>query len=111
MLDTLKRRAVTQVLCYAHVAVERHVFWHVTEMRSSLQRLFKNVESRDRRAAGGWRHEACQNSHGGGFASTVGSEKPHDFAAANLEIQIPDGRLASIAFCQIFDFNHFAIFP
>src|SRR5438045_9194571 len=106
MLDTLKRRAVTQVLCYAHVAVERHVFWHVTEMCSSLQRLFKNVESRDRRAAGGWRHEACQNSHGGSFASTGGSQKSHDFAAANLEMPIPDAWLASIAVLQLFAFHH-----
>jgi hypothetical protein len=75
-------------------------------MRSCLERLFKNIESRDRGAAGGWRHEAGQNAHRGGFARTVGPKKSHDFASANLEIQITDGRLASVAFCQIFDLNH-----
>src|SRR6266487_3556307 len=73
MLDSLQGCAITQVLCYAHVAVEWHVFRHVAEMRSCLERLFKNIESRDGSATrGGW-HEAGQNAHGGGFARTVGS--------------------------------------
>src|SRR5207245_1723124 len=72
MLDSLKGRAITQVLCYPHVAVERHVFRHVAKMRSCLERLFKNIESRDRCATGGRRHEAGQNSHRGSFARTVG---------------------------------------
>src|SRR5437870_6487484 len=37
MVDTLEGCAITQVFCDAHVAVERHVFRHVTEMRSGLQ--------------------------------------------------------------------------
>src|SRR6266508_2919701 len=73
MLDSLQGCAITQVLCYAHVAVEWHVFRHVAEMRSRLERLFKNIESRNRSAAGCRRHEARQNAHGGGFARTVGS--------------------------------------
>src|SRR4029079_2504924 len=36
MLDSLKGCAITQVLCYPHVAVEWHVFRHVAEMRSCL---------------------------------------------------------------------------
>src|SRR5206468_10979427 len=106
MLDSLQGCAITQILCYAHVAVEWHVFRHVAEMRSCLERLSKNIESRDGSATRGGRHEAGQNAHGGGFARTVGSQKSHDFTPANLEIQIPDGRLTSVTFRQIFDLNH-----
>src|ERR687888_1144967 len=73
MLNSFKGRAITQILSCAHVAVEWHVFGHVAEMRSRLERLFKNIESSDRCAARGRWHEAGQNAHRGGFARTVGS--------------------------------------
>src|SRR5215510_12383575 len=71
VLDALEGRAITQVLCYPHVAVEWHVFRHVAEMRSCLERLFEYVESRDRCPARGRRHEARQNTHRSSLACTV----------------------------------------
>ena len=80
-------------------------------MRPCLEGLFENIESRDRGAARGRRHEARQNAHRGGFARAVGSQETHNFTPADLEIQVPDGGLASVTFCQILDLNHFATFP
>jgi hypothetical protein len=102
----LERRAIIQVFRHTHVTIERDVFRHVPEVRPRLERLLKNVESRDARSTGSWRHEAGQDPHGRGLAGPVRSEKSHDFAAANLEIQILNGSLTSVPFRQILNLDH-----
>ena len=87
------------------------MFRHITEVRPCLERLLKNIEPGNSGATGSWRHEARQNAHGGGLASAVRPQKTHDFAFTDFEIQILDRGLARIALGQIFNLNHFAIFP
>ena len=108
MRHALERRAIIQVFRHTHVAIERNIFRHIAEVRARLKRLFKNVESGDARAAGSRRHEARQDAHGRGFAGTVRSEESHDFALANLEIQILNGSLTSVTFSQILNLDHCA---
>jgi len=70
--------------------------------------MSENVESGDACAAGSRRHEARQDAHRRGFAGAVRPEKSHDFALANLEIQILDGGLTSVPFRQILNLDHLA---
>jgi hypothetical protein len=77
-------------------------------VRARPKRLFKHIESGDARAAGSRRHEARQDAHGRGLAGAVRSEKSHDFAPANLEIQILNSSLTSVPFRQILNLDHFA---
>src|SRR6266576_4338772 len=108
---TPKPRTIVKVFRHSHVVIERDVFGHVAEVRSCLKRLLKNIEPRDGRAARSSWHKAGQNAHRGRFAGAVRSQKSHDFALANFEVQILDRRLTGVTFRQIFDFNHCAIFP
>src|SRR5213078_2841299 len=88
-----ERRAIIEILCNSHVVVERHIFRHVTEMGASLERLLEDVETCDRRTPRSRRHEAGKNPHGCSLAGAIWSEKPHDLALADFEIQILDRRL------------------
>src|SRR5436190_20360890 len=110
MLHSLEGRAIIEILRDPHVAVERHVFWHVAEMRPRLERLLKNVVSSDGSAPRSRRHKASENAHGRCFTCAVWPQKSHDFALVDLETQILNGRLAGVTLCQIFNRNHCAIF-
>ena len=109
MRHAFQRCAVIEVFGHPHVVVERDVFRHVTEMRTGLERLLKNVETRDRGAAGRRRHEAGENPHRRAFAGAVRAQKSHDLAFADLEVQVLNGGLAGITFGQIFNFDHAAV--
>ena len=111
MRHAFQRRAIIEILGHAHVVIERDVFRHVTEMGAGLERLLENIEAGDGGATGSRRHEAGQNSHRRGLAGAVRAEKAHDFAFADLEIQIFDRGMPGVAFGEIFDFNHFEIIP
>ena len=109
--NPFKPRTIVKVFRHSHVVIERDVFGHVAEVRPCLKRLLKDIEPRDGRAARSSWHKAGQNAHRGRFAGAVRSQKSHDFALANFEVQILDRRLTGVTFRQIFDFNHCAIFP
>ena len=111
MRHAFERGAIIEILGHAHVVIERNVFRHVTEMRARLERLLENIEAGDGGAPGSGRHEARQNAHRRALARAVRPEKTHDLALADLEIQILNRGLAGVTFGEIFDFNHFAIFP
>src|SRR5262249_51291457 len=100
--------AIIQVFRDTHVTIEWNIFRHVAEVCAGLEGLFENVKAGDARAAGSRRHETRQDAHRRGFAGAIWPQKSHDFALANLEIQILDGGLTSVTFCQILNRDHCA---
>ena len=105
----LERGAIIEVLRDPHIGVKRHVFRHVTETGTGLERFFENVKARDRRPAGRRRHEAREDPHRRAFAGPVRPEKAHDLALADFEVQVVDCRLPGVALGEIFDFDHAAV--
>src|SRR5436190_17633394 len=75
-------------------------------MSSRLERLLKDVEPGNGGFPGSGRHEARQNPHGCAFACSIRAEEAHDFAFANLEVEIVNGGLPGITFGEVFYLNH-----
>ncbi len=60
-----------QVFPHPHVVVQRIVLRHVANTAAHLVGLRKNIQSRHPGRAGGRRHEAGKDAHGGAFARAV----------------------------------------
>src|ERR1043165_6573595 len=106
MRHTFELGAIIKIFGDPHVVVERHVLRHVTEARSRLQLLFEDVETGNGRATRCRGHKSGENPHRCCLACAIGSEKTHDLALADLEIQTTDRGVPGVALSKVLDFNH-----
>src|SRR5262249_27748844 len=105
-VDALDAGAEVQVLDDAHLRVQRAVLRHVADAPPDLDRLPEDVQAVDGGLAGGGRHVAGQDAHGGRFAGAVGAEEAHDLAARHVEGYLPDGRVIAVVLGEVAYVNH-----
>jgi hypothetical protein len=75
-----------------------------------LERLFKNIESRDRGATRGGGMKLAKMRIVVVLPAPLGPRNP--MISPRLTSKFKSRwQAASVAFCQIFDLNHYAIFP
>ncbi len=94
-----------QVIEDRHLGIKRRCFRQIADPALDVERRLEDVETRYRRRAFcGW-YEACEDSHGGGFACSVWSQESQDLPLANLEAHVVDGLNPSKRLRNAFDFN------
>ena len=88
-----------------HIRVDGRLLGQVTDARFGLVGLFKDVVPFDAHGSLRGGEATCHDVHGRGFSSAVGAQKAVDASGFHRQRQIGYGDVASVAFCDMVDFN------
>ena len=86
--------------------IQRGSFWQVADPAFDLERPIGAVESGHTSGSLGWRHEAGQDSHRGGFSCSVRAEESQHLAFRDREGYSVDGRMMSVPLGNVVDVDH-----
>src|SRR5258707_1576442 len=89
-----------------HSAVDRRVFWQISDATLGFQWIFRDFEPADRHCSFGRRQIPGDHPHAGRFTSTVRSEKPEDLAFGNSEHDVVDCEFRTETLRQLINVNH-----
>src|SRR5215211_3685089 len=89
-----------------HIGIERNGFWKIAYPFAHFQGFFDNVISGDGGSAFGGRHIPRQDSHGCGFACSIGTEKAYDFPLLSIEGEVVNGTARAIVLGETIDLDH-----
>ena len=104
--DALELAGEAEVLVDLHFRINGRCFGQVADALLDLHGVLQHVESSDVGSTRGWRQEARQDAHRGGFAGAVGAEKADDLSFFDLERDVVDSDSTSVSLGETLDFYH-----
>ena len=104
--DALDRSHEAQEVANLHLWVQRWRLGQVPDALLDFNRILANIEARDARRPVGRRQKAGQDAHRRSLPGSVRAEEAYDLAALDLEADVRDSGLGSVAFGDAFNLNH-----
>src|SRR5450830_1473635 len=92
-----------QVFDHTHIVVKRKFLRHVADAPAHCLRILRHVDARNQCAPGTGAQQTAEDTDQGRFASTVGTDKTHDFAARHGEADVVNGDEGAEALDQSVD--------
>src|SRR5256886_11142318 len=96
---------VLEDLAARQIRIEGRLAGHVADETLDFQRLLPAIEPRDLRRAGVAVQQGHQQADGRRLPRTVGPEEAEDIALLDLERDLGDAALATVALAEFFDFD------